>query len=76
MTERHLVETAYRGERCLGQWWVEDGQLHVENEFGSLSGSPVGRNPRAIALPSEAAERLLWQLLRKQDPNRPFFSWG
>lgn len=75
MAERHVVETTYRGRNCVGQWWVEDGQLHVENELGSLSGSPVGHNPRMFALPSEVAAKLLWQLLRQQDPNPSFFDW-
>lgn len=75
MAERHPVETTYRGKRCVGEWWVEGGLLHVQNEAGAVSGSPVGPNPRAIALPSEAAEKLLRQLLRKQDPKRPFFDW-
>lgn len=73
--ERHLVETSYRGQRYCGQWWIEDGQLHVENEFGSLTGSPVGPNPRTVAFPPEAAAKLLWRLVRKQDLKRPFFGW-
>jgi hypothetical protein len=75
MAERHLVETTYRGKRCSGQWWMEDAQLYVENEFGALSGPALGWNPRSVVLPSETAAKLLWKLLRKQDPNRPFFDW-
>lgn len=82
MAERHPVETTYKGKRYSGEWWVEDGLLHVRSEFGSASGPLYGSGaarPRRPApqmpLPSDTAEGMLWDLLRKRDPKRLFFYW-
>jgi hypothetical protein len=75
MAERHQIEIIYRGRSCMGEWYVEDGKLHVISSLGSKSGPAVGRNPRALSLPSELAAQMLWDLARAADPKRPFFDW-
>jgi hypothetical protein len=74
VAERHAVETIYRGRRVAGEWFVEDGRVHVTSDLGNESVS-LGGNGRSTILPSETAERLLWQMARKADPKRSIFFW-
>lgn len=71
---RRTVETIYRGKRVVGEWWVEDGELHVSSPLGGKHWS-AGRLASVGTLPSEAAEGLLWEVAREADPKRPFFYW-
>lgn len=71
---RRTVETRYRGRRIDGEWFVEDGELHIVSSFGTMS-QPVGPLAIGASLPSEAAKLLLWQLAREADPHRPFLYW-
>ncbi len=74
MPERHPFEITYRGERYAGEWRVEDGLVHVTSAYGATSGPAVGMG-RAMSTPSERAQRLLWELIRSNDPKRSFFYW-
>jgi hypothetical protein len=71
---RRGVETVYRGKRVVGEWWVEDGELHVSSMLGDKHWS-AGRLAAVGTLPSEAAVGLLWEVARAADPKRPFFYW-
>lgn len=71
MSERHDIETTYRGKRIVGQWYIEGGQLHVVSPLGRKSGPLVVGH----SLPSELAVNLLWEIARKADPRRRLFYW-
>jgi hypothetical protein len=75
MAERHQFEITYRGRCCTGEWYVEDGELHVISPLGSKSGPAVAMRGRSVSLPSELAAQMLWELARAADPKRPFFDW-
>ena len=81
MPDRRVVETIYRGKRYSGEWWIEDAILRLESEFGSDSrplfgpGAPQPLKANHFALPSDRAQGLLWDILRRRDPHRPFFYW-
>ena len=74
MVQRYLVETVYRGRTCKGEWYVEDGLLHVTSTYGYKTG-PVATGERFISLPSEIAKQMLWELVKSRDPKPPFFTW-
>ncbi len=74
MPDRHQIETTYRGQRCVGEWYIEDAVLHVTSSLGSRSG-PVATGGKFVSLPSELAQQMLWDLARANDPKRPFFYW-
>jgi len=74
MGERHRVETTYRGQRLVGKWYLEGGQLHVATAFGRRSGA-LSMGGAMVSLPSELAAQLLWQIAREADSGRPFFYW-
>lgn len=71
---RRMLETVYRGERIVGEWWVEGGKVHVTSALGSRA-SPAAVASRHVVMPSDIAEGMLWALAREADPKRPFFYW-
>jgi hypothetical protein len=73
--ERHAVQTTYRGQIVSGEWYVEDGQLHVVSPLGRSSGPAVSAS-RTIVLPSVLAQRMLWRMAKQADPKKPFFYFG
>jgi hypothetical protein len=75
MGERHYVEADYRGRRVEGEWYIEDGELHVVSVLGRDS-SPAGTmGGRIMQLPSERAVKILQRIARAADPNPSFFYW-
>ena len=69
MAEIHAVSITYRGRRCDGEWYVQDGLLHVRCPYGETSGPPIGGG-RSISTPAERAQRMLWRLVRDADPHK------
>ena len=74
MAQRYLVETEYRGRTCRGEWYVEDGLLHVTSTYGYKSG-PVAWRGKFITTPADIAKHMLWELAKAKDPKPPFFYW-
>jgi hypothetical protein len=72
MPQRHPVETLYRGERYVGEWYIEDGQLHLVSPHGRMSGPAVTLSYPSSS-PAGRAEGMLWRLMRSKDPKPPFF---
>jgi hypothetical protein len=75
MTQRHPIEIIYRGERLAGEWYVENGSLHVTSVHGRMSGAATGCGS-VIASPSVMAKGMLWKLARAADPKRSFWDWS
>lgn len=70
--QRRPVETVYRGKRYAGEWYVQDGQVHLVSPEGRASGPAVTwAFPRSS--PAGRAEDMLWRMMRAKDPKRPFF---
>jgi hypothetical protein len=66
------VETVYRGKRYVGEWYIQDGQLHLVSPEGRASGPAVTLSFPGSS-PAGRAEGMLWRMMRAKDPNRPFF---
>lgn len=80
MSERHSVQTTYRGKVYSAEWYVEGSTVRLSSPLGDAS-SPIAGPGRILVpwqhmpLPSQIAAELLWRLARAADPKKPWFYW-